>query len=138
MELIADKLSRQYFMRHIGMEITYIQPGYVEGEAPLSLFLQQQDGKVHGGVTATMADIVTGLAAFTLAQDEERVVTSDLKVSYFSPGIGDMIFARGWVIKPGKRLHYCEGEVYAVNKGEYKLIAKATAIMAVIQYGNKS
>src|ERR1017187_417616 len=103
--LIADKITRQHFMKHIGFEITCIEAGYVEGSAPLVSFLRQQDGRVHGGVTATVADLVTGFAAFSLVSPDDRVVTSDLKVSYFSPGTGDMIFGRGWVIKPGKRLH---------------------------------
>lgn len=124
-------------MKHNGFVLTRIEPGYTEAEAPLALHLQQQDGMVHGGVTATIADLVTGFAAFTLADKDDRVVTSDLKVSYFSPGRGDKIFARGWVIKPGKRLHYCEGEIYVVKDGEYILIAKAYAIMAVIQGKNK-
>ena len=135
--LIADKLSRQYFMNHIGFKVTHIEPGYIEGSAPIEQFLRQQDGMVHGGVTATVADLVTGLAAFTLVGPHDRVVTSDLKISYFSPGTGETVFARGWVIKPGSRLHYCEGEIYTIDGGELKLIAKAFAIMAVIHNKNK-
>jgi uncharacterized protein (TIGR00369 family) len=137
-QLIAEKLTRQHFMRHLGFTLTRINPGYIEAEAQLIEELRQQDGKVHGGVTATAADLVTGFAAFTLVKPDDRVVTSDLKISYFAPGIGDKIFARGWVIKPGSRLHYCEGEVYVIKGGEYKLIAKATAIMAVLQGKNSS
>jgi uncharacterized protein (TIGR00369 family) len=136
-QLISDKLERQHFMRHIGFELTHIAPGYIEGKAPLEKFLQQQDGMVHGGVTATIADLVTGFAAFTLVSKDDRVVTSDLKVSYFSPGRGEVVFARGWVVKPGSRLQYCEGEIYTVSGGEFHLIAKSFAIMAVIQGKNK-
>jgi uncharacterized protein (TIGR00369 family) len=137
-ELIADKLTRQHFMRYLGFTLTRIVPGYTEVEAQLIEELQQQDGNVHGGVTATAADLVTGFAAFTLVKANDRVVTSDLKISYFSPGRGQKVFARGWVVKPGNRLHYCEAEIYTVNAGEYKLIAKATAIMAVLQGKNRS
>lgn len=136
-ELIADKLTRQHFMKHIGFGLTKIEAGYIEGSAPVAPFLRQQDGRVHGGVTATVADLVTGFAAFSLVGMDDRVVTSDLKISYFSPGTGDTIFGRGWVIKPGKRLHYCEGEIYDVHGDEYILIAKAFAIMAVIADKNK-
>jgi uncharacterized protein (TIGR00369 family) len=137
-ELIADKISRQYFMKHIGFNLTHVEAGYAEGEAHIEQFLRQQDGMVHGGVTATVADLVTGFAAFSLVGPDDRVVTSDLKISYFSPGQGEAIFARGWVIKPGKRLHYCEGEIYTTNGGKMTLIAKTFAIMAVIQGKNKT
>jgi uncharacterized protein (TIGR00369 family) len=135
--LIADKISRQYFMNHIGFQLTHIEAGYMEGSAPIVQSLRQQDGRVHGGVTATVADLVTGFAAFSLVGPDDRVVTSDLKISYFSPGMGDTIFGRGWVIKPGKRLHYCEGEIYTIDGDKLTLIAKATAIMAVIHNKNR-
>lgn len=137
-QLIAEKLTRQHFMRYLGFTLTRIAPGYIETEAQLIRELQQQDGLVHGGVTATAADLVTGFAAFTLVQQDDRVVTSDLKISFFSPGRGDKIFARGWVVKPGSRLHYCEAEIYVVRGEAYQLIAKATAIMAVLQGKNKT
>ena len=136
--LIEEKISRQYFMKHIGFNLTHIGAGYIEGAAPMEQFLRQQDGMVHGGVTATISDLVTGLAAFSLVGPDDRVVTSDLKISYFSPGLGETIFGRGWVIKPGKRLHYCEGEIYTIKDNEYFLIAKAFAIMAVIADKNKT
>ncbi|MDQ3072606.1 MAG: PaaI family thioesterase [Bacteroidota bacterium] len=136
-QLIEDKLSRQHFMKHIGFGLTKIEPGYIEGEALMDTALQQQDGLVHGGVTATVGDIVTGFAAFSLVRDEDRVVTSDLKISYFRPGRGEKVLARGWVIKPGSRLHYCEGEIYVATGNEYTLIAKVYSIMAVIRGKDK-
>ncbi len=134
--LIADKLSRQYFMNHIGFDLTHIEAGYIEGSAPITQFLRQQDGRVHGGVTATVADLVTGFAAFTLVGPDDRVVTADIKISFFSPGMGDTIFGRGWVIKPGKRLHFCEAEIFCFDGEKSNLIAISTAIMAVIHDKN--
>jgi|SRR6185437_429420 len=136
-ELIADKITRQYFMQHIGFELTHIEDGYSEGSVPMKQFLRQQDGKFHGGVIATVADLVTGFAAFSLVGPDDRVVTSDLKISYFNAGTGEAIFARGWVVKPGKRLHYCEAEIFDMQGDEMILIAKAFAIMAVIEGKNK-
>lgn len=131
-QMMCKKLNHQHFMALTGLKLTFLTPGYCESFAPLIQSLQQQDGKVHGGIIATIADIVTGFAAFSLAGPFDRVVTSDLKVSYFSPGMGEEIFARGWVIKPGSRLHYCEAEIYAGNTENLKLIAKSTSIMAVL------
>ncbi|MEX0967739.1 MAG: PaaI family thioesterase [Bacteroidia bacterium] len=131
--LIARKLEGQEFMRHIGFELTEINEAYIEGEVGLHKFLQQQDGMVHGGVTATLADIVCGFAAFSLVEPHQCVVTADLKISYFSPGRGVKVKARGWVVKPGKKLHFCEGEVLVVDaEGGEQVIAKASAIMAVL------
>jgi uncharacterized protein (TIGR00369 family) len=136
-ELIKDKVSRQHFMHHNGIRLTRIMEGYMEAQAPFLEHLAQQDGIVHGGVTATLADLVSGFAAFSLVNKDDRVVTSELRISYLSPGRGENIFARGWVIKPGKRLMYCEAEVYINDGDQYSLIAKSSSIMAVIPGKNK-
>lgn len=128
--LIHEKLKGQHFMRHIGFDLTRIEPGYVEGRGPIQPFLTQQDGYVHGGVTATLADIVCGFAAFSLVSKEQHVVTGDLNIAYLSPGKGEHLFAKGYVIKPGKRLNFCEGEVWVESEEGDKMIAKISATMA--------
>jgi uncharacterized protein (TIGR00369 family) len=128
---IERKLEKQRFMRHIGFDLTKINVGYMEGEMPVKPHLYQQDDFVHGGVISTVSDIVTGFAAYSLVPPEQKVVTVELKITYFRPGIGDHLVAKGWVEKPGKRFHFCEGEVWIQNEGEEELIAKNTTTMAV-------
>jgi len=134
-EFIQEKLKGQHFMRHIGFDLTTLEPGYMEGRAPVQQFLTQQDGYIHGGVTSTVADIVCGFAAFSLVSEGEHVVTGDLNIAYLSPGKGDFILAKGYVIKPGKRLNFCEGEVWAESETEDKMIAKISATMASFKPG---
>jgi uncharacterized protein (TIGR00369 family) len=130
-ERIAEKFQRQYFMHHLEIELSRIEPGYVEASAPLRRYHQQQDGYVHGGMTSTLADVSTGFAAFSLARADQRVVTAELSLHYFKPGHGDSILARGWVTKPGSRLYFCEGEVWCLQAEKAPLlIAKARAVMA--------
>ena len=126
---IRRKLVGQHFMHLIGADLTSITPGRIEAELPLGQQHQQQRGFVHGGLTATMADLVAGFAAVTLIPDNYGLVTSDLKVSYLNPGVGRRLKAIGWVLKAGRRLHFCEAEVWCDDV----LIAKATATMAVIE-----
>lgn len=129
---IAEKLKGQRFMRHLGFEITRIDQGEVEGEMLLAEFALQQMDFVHGGVTATLADIVAGFAAYTCSPLDRNVVTSGLHVQYFAPGYGERLRAVGRVVKAGSRLHYCESEVYAVDTGGERLIARAISTMAVV------
>lgn len=130
---VNRKLEGQHFMRLMGFDLTHREPGYIEGQAPLTQPLMQQDGILHGGVTSSVADIVTGFAAFSLCGPFDRVVTADLKISYLAPGKGTHVFARGWVVKPGKRLSFCEGEVYVIDEGgKLSIVAKASALMAII------
>jgi uncharacterized protein (TIGR00369 family) len=126
---IQRKLERQYFMHLIGADLTRIEPGRIEAELTLGQQHQQQRGFVHGGLTATMADLAAGFAATTLVPDGVGVVTAELKVSYLNPGVGSRLKAIGWVLKAGRRLHFCEAEVWCDDV----LIAKATATMAVVE-----
>lgn len=126
---IRRKLTRQHFMHLIGANLTHIEPGRVEAELVLGQQHQQQKGFVHGGLTATMADLAAGFAAVTLVPDDTGVVTVELKTSYLHPGIGQKLRAVGWVLKAGRRLHFCEAEVWCDDL----LIAKATATMAVVE-----
>lgn len=128
---IRRKLERQYFMHLIGANLTRIEPGRIEAELTLGQQHQQQRGFAHGGLVATMADLAAGFAAVTLVPDEDGVVTSDLKVSYLNPGIGTRMKAIGWVLKAGRRLHFCEAEVWCDDI----LVAKASATMAVLASG---
>lgn len=116
-------------MQHIGADLTLIEAGRVEAELVLAETHQQHRGFAHGGLVATMADLVAGFAAVTLVADTYGVVTADLRVSYLHPGVGQKLRAVGWVLKAGRRLHFCEAEVWC----DEKLIAKASATMAVVE-----
>ena len=65
-------------MTTLGFEITKISEGLIEGELLLTEQHLQHKGFVHGGVTATLADITAGFAAVTLVPKECHVVTADL------------------------------------------------------------
>ncbi len=131
-ERIAAKLTGQHFMHHIGFSITRIDAGEVAGEMPIAPFSLQQMGYVHGGITATLADIVAGFAAYTCTPLDRNVVTSSLHIQYFAPGYGESLRAVGKVVKAGSRLHYCESEVYVRDGQEERLIARAISTMAVV------
>ncbi|RSK31713.1 PaaI family thioesterase [Hymenobacter metallilatus] len=126
---IRRKLTRQHFMHHIGADLTSITEGRVEAELQLQQQHQQHTGFAHGGLVATMADLVAGFAAVTLVPEGTGVVTVELKTSYLHPGVGQRLRAVGWVLKAGRRLHFCEAEVWC----DALLIAKATATMAVVE-----
>lgn len=126
---LRRKLTRQHFMHHIGADLTRIEEGRVEAELRLQQQHQQHTGFAHGGLVATMADLVAGFAAVTLVPEGTGVVTVELKTSYLHPGVGQRLRAVGWVLKAGRRLHFCEAEVWC----DELLIAKATATMAVVE-----
>jgi len=129
---IEKYLQGQHFMKLIGFDLTVIAPGRTEGFVDLRTDLLQQRGLAHGGLIATIADITAGFAAYTVVPEDHHVVTGELKVSYLNPGIGQQLHAVGWVLKGGRKMNFCEAEVYAINNGKPLLVAKATTTMATI------
>lgn len=129
---IRDMLSRQAFMKHLGMQVTRIEPGLVEGWLDFQPYLLQQFDILHGGATLTFADSLAGFAVYTLVPEDKDVVTVEIKVSCLKPGIGEKIRTVGRVLKAGKSICFAEAEVYCSRDGQEYLIAKASATMAVI------
>ena len=125
-------LKRQHFMKHIGFDLNVIEEGRTEGWLEIDQIHHQQTGIVHGGVISTLADITAGFAAYTMVPDDHHVVTGELKVSYLNPGIGDKLHVIGYVIKSGRKVNFCESEVWCINGDDKKLIAKASASMITI------
>ena len=130
---ILEKLERQTFMNFIGFQVTNIAEGEIEGQLTLQEVHKQQKGFVHGGLTATLADIVAGFAAVSLVPKGHHVVTVELKVTYLNPGVGEILLAKGWVLKQGRKLNFCEAEIYCKSGAAAPvLIAKATTTMATL------
>jgi uncharacterized protein (TIGR00369 family) len=87
-------------------------------------------GTVHGGVIATLADTATGLAFRTVLEPGTTFTTTQLSVTYLAPGRGGTITAIGRVLKHGRRTGYAEADV---RDGEGRLLARATALLAVMR-----
>ncbi len=136
-ERVRKFLTRQHFMHLIGFDLQVIAEGRTEGWLRLEEKHKQQKGFAHGGLIATLADITAGFAAYTLVPENHHVVTAEIKVSYFLPAVGQQLHAIGWVLKQGKKINFCEAEVWDIVEQEGKetqrrLVAKATTSMATI------
>jgi uncharacterized protein (TIGR00369 family) len=131
-EYIQTRLKANQFIQHLGMELIDLGKGEAEVALDIKEFHLQQNGFMHGGVTASLADVATGIAAYTLVPEGKNVVTADLKISYLNPGTAARVKARGRVIKGGNLLYFCEAEIFDLLPGEEKLIASATAIMIAV------
>ena len=135
-ERVLGFLERQYFMKHIHLELTEILPGKTHCRLKVEEIHKQQHGFLHGGVIATMADVVLGCAAYTLVPEDHHVVTGEIKISYLNPGTGPNLLAVGWVLKQGRKINFCESEVWNVDEEDKQLIANASATMVTLFPGD--
>ena len=122
---VAESFQRQSFMTTLGAELSDVQAGSVEIQLPYRDDLCQQHGYFHGGVIGTLADNAGGYAAFSLMAAEDSVLTVEYKMNIVAPGDGEMLVARGRVLRAGRTLTVCQADVFALKAGKEKLCATA-------------
>lgn len=122
-ERVRHSFGRQGLMTHLGAAMTTVEPGVVEIELPFTDELSQQHGFYHAGGIASIIDTAGGYAASTLFAADDGVLTVEFKLNLISPAAGDLMIARGEVIKPGRTLTVTKGEVFVRKDGEAKLCA---------------
>ena len=125
------------FITDLGLVLSDLGPGWCESVLVVAPKHLQQDGYVHAGVQATVADHTAGGAAGTLVRSNERVLTAEFKINLLRPALGDRLRCRATVLKYGRTLIVAESEVYAVRDGKEKLVAKATVTLAPVEKGKE-
>lgn len=115
------------FARHIGVTAISKEPGRVRLKIDLEAYHGNNLGIAHGGAILTLLDIALGSAARTTVG--VPVMTIDIQASFLAPGKGTL-YAEGRVVKQGRSIVFCEGDVKDEN-GE--LLAKASGVFKPVK-----
>ena len=122
------------FPGYCGFQVDRVAAGIFETRLNVRPKHSQQDGFVHAGVIATIADHTAGYAAFTTVAENIRILTVEFKINYFKPARGKIILCRSKVISGGKKIIVSESEVFSQESQQEKLVSKAmVTLMAVPQ-----
>jgi uncharacterized protein (TIGR00369 family) len=114
-------LAAQPFSRLLGAEITELAAGRAVLTIPLKHELKQQHGFVHGGVISYVADNALGFAGASVLG--ESIVTSEFKINYVRPAIGDHLVARATVVHSGRRQAVCRCDIFVASEEGEQLCA---------------
>lgn len=120
---VRDSFARQQVMAYLGAELAAISPGHCEIRLPYKEELSQQHGFFHGGIIGTIGDSAGGYAAYTLMPADSSVLTVEYKMNLLAPGNGELLIARGQVVKAGRTLVVARAEVAVVKDGKETLCA---------------
>ena len=126
---VRASFATQSIMKTIGADMVRVAVGEVDIELPFRKDLGQQNGYIHAGVIATILDSACGYAAYTLIPAAANMLTVEFKVNLLRPAMGDRFIARGRVVKPGKTLTVCTGEVVAITADGEKTVAVMTSTL---------
>ena len=138
-ELPIQEIDRIFnsapFVSRLGLRLVSLDSGACDTELAVEEWHLQQDGFVHAGVQATVADHTAGAAAATLLEPGRIVLTLEFKINLLRPARGHRLTCRSRVLKPGSRIIVVESEVYCEGDETAPLVSKATASMAVVSPG---
>ncbi|KZY39585.1 phenylacetic acid degradation protein [Alcanivorax sp. HI0083] len=122
-------LGSQPFSVLLGTELEAFEPGKAVLTLAVRDELKQQHGFVHGGVVSYLADNALTYAGGSVLGDS---VTSEYKINYLRPALGERLTARATVLSSGKRQAVCQCEVIALNNGEERLVAVAQGTISKV------
>lgn len=129
---VAHIMTAAPFMRALGVSLRDVGPGWCLAGLNVAPEHLQQDGYVHAGVQASLADHTAGCAAFTLVAPDEIILTVEFKINLLRPSLGSRLQCHAEVIRPGRRLVVVEAEVVAVAAdGTEKRCAKTLSTLAI-------
>ncbi len=130
-ERVAGIVAGARFMQALGVELVDVGPGWCATRLPVRQDHWQQDAYVHAGVQGSIADHTAGCAAFSLVAADEIILTVEYKVNLLRPAVGEMLFCRADVLRPGRTLMVAESTVHAGPDRAAPMVSKATVTMAV-------
>ncbi|HYW73642.1 MAG TPA: PaaI family thioesterase [Pyrinomonadaceae bacterium] len=130
---VQASFDRQAFMKTVGAQLASVEPGQVTIEWPFSSQLTQQHGFLHAGVVAAVVDSACGYAALSLMPAGAAVLSVEFKVNLLKPAAGTHFRAIGRVIRAGRTITVCSGEVYAHLDGQESVVAIMQATMMTVR-----
>lgn len=129
LEIGQQILKSQPFSNLLGAELTSFKAGSAEITLEISDKLKQQHSFVHGGVVSYLADNCLTYSGGSVLGD---CLTSEYKINYLRPAMGNKLIARSTVLSSGKRQAVCECKVFTLSeKGEILVVAAQGTINKV-------
>jgi len=130
---VRESFESLTLMRTMGARLLRVAPGEVEIELPFRSDLTQHHGFLAAAALTAIVDVACGYAAMTLMAPGASVLTVEYKVNFLSPAQGQRMIARGRVLRPGRTVTVCTGDVLAVIGGEERLVATMLGTMATVR-----
>ena len=123
-------------MTTLGARLVHVAPGEVDLAFDARPDLTQQNGFLHAGVLAAVADSANGYAAFTLAPAGTDVLAVEFKINLLAPARASTFVARGRVLRAGRTLTVCRADVFEGEGGAATLVATMQSTIIVLPRRN--
>ena len=130
---VRGSFARQQFMTTLGVHLAALRPGEVELTIQHRPELTQQHGYLHAGAVTAVVDSACGFAALSLMEPGAAVLSVEFKQNMLAPAAGTTFRAIGRVLKAGRTITVCSGELRAVGEEGETLVAVMQATMMTVR-----
>ncbi|MCK6258985.1 PaaI family thioesterase [Fictibacillus sp. KIGAM418] len=117
---------KQAFDQFLELEYERVDQKTVKVSLPVKSMYRNSLGVVHGGIISSLADVAMCNTIEPNENNQQKVVTVDLNVSFLKGGKGDLLVAHAQVVKEGRTLTHTECQVFNDQK---EMVAKASAVL---------
>jgi uncharacterized protein (TIGR00369 family) len=121
--VVRESFARQTFMTALGARLERVEPGAVAVRVPFSAEHAQQNGFLHAGVLASVADSACGYAALSVVPPEHDVLAVEFKINLLRPATARHFVAEARVLRAGRTLVVSFAEVWGESDSARDLVA---------------
>ena len=129
--VVRASFAAQTMMSSLGARLVRVEPGVVHIALSRSAGICQQNGFLHAGALASIADSACGYAAYTLAPAGTDVLAVEFKINLLAPARAADFEARARVLRPGGTLTVCSADVFGLDAGAETLVATMLSTIIV-------
>jgi uncharacterized protein (TIGR00369 family) len=130
---VRASFAKQQFMATMGARLELVAPGEVRISLPYRADLTQQHGFLHAGAVTSVVDSACGYAALTLMEPGAAVLSVEFKVNLLAVAAGKEFLAIGRVVRAGRTITVCSGELRTLDDGRETVIAILQGTMMAVR-----
>ena len=130
---VRASFAKQQFMATLGAQLVHVSAGEVTIALPFRTELTQQHGFLHAGVVTSLVDSACGYAALTVMEPGAAVLSVEFKVNLLAPAEGTNFRAIGRVVRSGRTLVVCAGELHAIKNERDTVVALMQGTMMAVR-----
>lgn len=118
----------------LGLQGRFLDDRTYSFEVPITTFMKNSTGAVHGGILATLIDSTMGSLINRSLPPDKYAVTTELKVNYLRPGLGESLRTEATFLHRGQTLVVMDTSIYDDRN---KRVAHGTGTFIVLDKKTK-
>jgi uncharacterized protein (TIGR00369 family) len=125
-----DGSAANPFFCQMGIEVVSFGEGRAILKMPVRPNMHNGVGWLQGGILVALADEAMALAVYSQLAEGEGIATISESTSFIKGARDGVVYAEARVIRKGRRVAFCEGEVRAEDDNK-ALLSRTSAAFAV-------